>query len=255
MSRIVIGLVVAFLMVTQTEAASIKVWSNDYVGAMRIEGEIEIGDAKKFYDAVNKTPTTSMISKVQLFSSGGNVYEAMKLGMMVRHLMMETVVPSKSGYGVPEPWWGHDDDRLEDESNNTCDSACFFIYVGGVVRTGSWLRVHRPTLTQIIGAKIDYGTSSKVANKANDDIGRYLRQMQVPAMVQDIMNSTPSYELKVLDDEIVKTLELSPSYEEWLVSKCGANYLSQNECVGKAYRQSTLKAREAFEATFERLVN
>ena len=56
MAHIVIGLVVAFLMVTQTEAASIKVWSNDYVGAMRIEGEIEIGDAKKFYDAVKQNP-------------------------------------------------------------------------------------------------------------------------------------------------------------------------------------------------------
>jgi hypothetical protein len=253
--RIIIAALVALLLIDQAEAASIKIWSNDTLGAMRIEGKIEVGDAKEFYEIVKATHKSSRIFRVELFSPGGNVYEAMKIGMMVRHLMMETVVPFRFNDEKPFPYMGHEDDKLEDESNNTCDSACFFIFAGGVVRSGTWVRVHRPTLDPEIGTQIDYGTSSNVVAEVDNDIDKYLRRMQVPSKIQDAINSTPSYELLLLDEEIMKSMGVSPNYEEWLVSKCGADYLNHTECISKAVRESSLKAREAFEGVFEQLFN
>ena len=99
-----------------------------------IEGRIAPGDFVKFAALVLATPGANV---VWLASSGGNLSEALRIGRLIRQLALEVRAPVDRAHPLV---------HLQDADNNTCASACFFLYVAGVSRQGSVLGIHKPAL-------------------------------------------------------------------------------------------------------------
>ena|SRR5208337_2624625 len=116
--------------------ATIDVAGNRFPVVLEIEGEIEPGDALKLlrtYEYCGQF-TTGIIS---LFSRGGDVEEAMKIGRLIRRLRLSTQAPERSGsYKILA--------SPADKANSICASACILVWVAGARRTGDLLILHRP---------------------------------------------------------------------------------------------------------------
>ena len=110
------------------------------VMGLKIEGDIEKGDAARFIAAL-KTLGPGY-GTVYLYSRGGDVREAMEIGATVRRMRLSTEAPVKfSGYPpICTPV------EANVETNCQCSSSCFLIYAGGVSRQGNLIGLHRPYL-------------------------------------------------------------------------------------------------------------
>jgi len=92
-------------MVTSKEVfyAGISTYISEPGGGLRsivIEGEIMKGDYERFIKEIKQH--NGKISKVYIFSPGGNFSEAIKIGRAIRKLELTTVVPSQSEDGQPQ---------------------------------------------------------------------------------------------------------------------------------------------------------
>ena len=108
---------------------------------VKLEGDIEPGDALKLLALYEKYGDEA-VSPVYLRSKGGDVEEAIKVGRLIRQLRLETEVPIR-----------RDNEGLSlvpatDAANFVCASACFLVFAGGVGRTGDFLALHRPHLSE-----------------------------------------------------------------------------------------------------------
>src|ERR1017187_3382463 len=113
--------------------------ANIYVSAnklwINVEGEIVPGDFSRLVNTLSNTGTS--IGTVAIFSKGGGVNEAIKIGNLIRDLRLHTL--SAKGFGAQGNVCG----KIFDQSNCTCLSACVLIFAAGVNRYGNVLGVHR----------------------------------------------------------------------------------------------------------------
>jgi hypothetical protein len=209
-----------------------------------LKGAILPGDGERFAKILRQShPFLDMVS---LWSPGGSVEDAMKIGRLIRKGLIETQAPSSfnSSYIDPatgslkeRPGWG----ELTSVRNASdckgynchCASACFLIWAAGVKRIGEVLGLHRPTIEATAFAKLPPDRAGVLYRQLLSDIGRYLDEMEIPRRFIEIMTNTSSKDVRWLSPREAqpspKEDNRPPSIAEWLASSCGAMTKSEKD--------------------------
>lgn len=175
-----------------------------------IEGTIAAGDFAKLAPLVLEAKGKSV---VWLASPGGNLSEALRMGALIRQLALEVRVPDDRSRPVI---------RLRDPENNTCASACFFLYVAGVSRKGSVLGIHKPSLPADEYFALGLDGSATAHRRIQEATADYLDQMGVPSRYASMMMAASSTDLTWLPPEdIARDLTgVAAGYEAWFQGAC-----------------------------------
>jgi hypothetical protein len=198
--------------------------------AILIDGLIENGDAQKFIDTAYKIGSKRRIVQVSLRSPGGSVYEAMKIGHVVRKLLIDTFAPFPSKFSN-RPYCPETKLFPARAASCVCASACFLIYAAGVPRNMAYVLLHRPYLDPSKNALLDLDSSLKVANQIRADVSSYLREMEVPDDYATIMFSTPSNNAIYIDYNSMRDriAGYPAAIDEWLMAKCKVSSFGQEQ--------------------------
>jgi hypothetical protein len=194
---------------------------------MLIEGDIREGDHKNFIKYLLDHPE---VTTVQLASKGGSITEAMKVGETIRTLYLQADAPSVRG----KSWM-----KLQNQTNAVCASACFFIFVAGVNRSGYAIGIHRPYLTKDDYKKMSLPETQNSFEVVKNKVGAYLTKMNVPTKYFDIMISARPEELRWLTQDEVQQdfMGYIPAVREFMNARC----------------QSTSEDERAFNAVLARI--
>ena len=188
------------------------------IQGVKLEGDIVPGDSQKLLEVYNTYG--EFVSPIYLRSRGGNVDEAMKLGVIVRRLRLETKVPVwGAGRGLIDLI------KIDHEENMICASACFLVYAGGARRFGNYLALHRPYLPREEARKINDAEYEALQKQMLPNVKTYLADMEIDQYWIDRMfavNSQESYmpTLQEADDRLHHLMGFVPSLEEVVLSKC-----------------------------------
>jgi ATP-dependent protease ClpP protease subunit len=113
---------------------------------------------------------------ISLNSTGGNPISAMKIGRLIRSENIGTVV----------------------RKNNTCDSACVFVLMGGIERMPfGKITVHRPA-TNDISRIVDKVELEKNLTENAIIIENYTKEMGQSYLLADAVNTTPNWWFRIL---------------------------------------------------------
>lgn len=212
----------ALLYLNASIAADINFYKSE--SYILIKGEIVEGDYERFVNAVLEGGVGT--GNIYLYSNGGDVEEALKIGQLIRDLGFSTKAP----YAPPSI--SNNQFKLKascasyinvSDDECTCMSACVLIYMAGVQRFGDFLGVHRAFLNHEDLRGMSFEQSKAFGDAASNMVNEYLLRMSAPISLIDKMNATSSGSVEILSPEYVdKYLSgISPDYEEWLIAKCG----------------------------------
>lgn len=220
-------------------AADIKI-KND-LREIVIEGEIRKGDHEKLLSAILEKGIE--FRKVFLASNGGDVEEAIKIGRLVRSLSYSTEVGKRFGDK-------RFCDKIVDQKNCMCASACTLIYLSGVKRSGDSLSVHRVYLNHDSLKRLSLEESRYVSEYLETLTSEYLTEMGAPLSYVEIMSSAASDRLVHLDkDYVEKNLSgYIKGYDEALIAKCGSSDNAFKQLVKESASQ---KERDRLLSNFE----
>lgn len=161
-----------------------------------MHGAIEIGDTEKLARqlAAIKKPLSASGHRVigmtvVIESNGGNVSEALKLGRFLR--ANNAVI----------------------YADKTCGSSCIFVLAGGVVRGGrARLIIHRP-----FGVEISQQPLPGTMRKVEQELGAYLREMNMPGRLVDMIFSIApehAHELSASETAELRLNQMDIEYAE-----------------------------------------
>lgn len=195
------------------------------IRGVKLEGEIVPGDVQKlleFYNAYG-----FMVSPIFLRSKGGNVEEAMKMGIIIRRLRLKTRIPTLLDAGS-QPI---DFIKIDHQENMICASACFLVYAGGASRFGNYLALHRPSLPREEARKINDAEYEALQKQMLPKVKAYLTDMEIDQYWIDRMFAANSQErymptLSEADSQLHHLMGFAPSLEEVVLSKCSQDPLS-----------------------------
>ena len=180
------------------------------LAGITIEGMIAPGDFAKLVPLLLDAEGKSV---VWLASPGGNLSEALRMGALIRQLALEVRVPDDRSRPLV---------RLRDPDNNTCASACFFLYVAGVRRQGSVLGIHKPSLPADEYFSLGLDGSVTAHRRIQEATADYLDQMGVPARYASMMMAGSSTDMIWLaPEDVAKDLTgIAAGYEAWFQGAC-----------------------------------
>jgi len=180
------------------------------LAGVTIEGMIAPGDFAKLVPLLLDAEGKSV---VWLASPGGNLSEALRMGALIRQLALEVRVPDDRSRPLV---------RLRDPDNNTCASACFFLYVAGVRRQGSVLGIHKPSLPADEYFSLGLDGSVTAHRRIQEATADYLDQMGVPARYASMMMAGSSTDMIWLAPEDVANdlTGIAAGYEAWFQGAC-----------------------------------
>ena len=195
-------------------------------GVLIVEGRIEAGDYASFRNFLsNPSNFNKMNGQVFLASPGGNVFEALQIGYLIRRLRLSTDAPSRppptvrsSGSEIIRPL------DLINPRHYLCTSACFLLYVAGIYREFVWagrLGLHSPQLERKpIGANAN--DIAVAMAEMRDKLKNYFEQMQIPNKYFELMYSVPPMEVRwITQAELNADLKgYSPEVRAILDAKC-----------------------------------
>jgi hypothetical protein len=210
-------------------------FSTDDVGQMwlQIVGRIDDGDDVKFksmlVDAINRG---EQIAKVSIYSPGGRVDPAMKIGEYIRTMHLSTVAPqlvpllgrrtcdihTMSGRTTVleyEPLRNRGDPRC------VCAGGCFLVWAAGSVRHGDAVQIHRMTV-DADDERLDARTTD-MRSSSHQIIEEYLREMGIPEATIGRMFNIASNKMEYLTKDERDTLasgSASPWLAELFAARC-----------------------------------
>ena len=169
-------------------------------GVLILEGKIETGDYVSVRNFLSDASNFKKMSgEVFLASQGGNVFEALEIGYLIRHLRLSTDAPSRpppttrsSGSEVIHPL------DLANPKHYQCTSACFLLYVAGVYREFIWagrLGIHHPQIERKPLGATEKDLSIAMIEMRNK-LEKYFEEMNVPNKYLDLMYSVPANEVR-----------------------------------------------------------
>lgn len=224
---IIIFLIAAhlFLIGSVSLAAEISlVDDNEKYKTITIKGTIVSSDFERFKGEIFNSGKD--IQNVFIASNGGDVSDAMKIGSLIRNLNLSTKIPENLNNTIK----GCKDYNIEDEYC-TCQSACFFIYAGGISRDGDVIGVHRAFLKEEFQREIDAKKAISISKEINSSVSDYLIEMSVPRTIIDKVLHASSDEVKWISQEDVKDYLTGyiPELKDWLIASCGSFDQALNE--------------------------
>jgi hypothetical protein len=177
--------------------------AQDAPGTISLDGRIVEGDAARFEEFMRGAGPS--IGTLRLRSPGGRAAEAIKIGAVVRRLMMRTEAPVYEG-GQP---------ACGDETRNcVCASACVFVWVAGVERNGNaHLEVHRPSLPD--------GSEEERRSTTAEALDAYLTVLETPPELRTLIVGTPPDQLRTVPPAVARQAGgFVPSVEAILARRC-----------------------------------
>ncbi len=196
-----------------------------------IKGAIENGDSAKFMQILKASHP--FLDRVWLWSSGGSVEEAIKVGRLIRNNLIETEAPSDMSEKPAGRGWYFINELVPGcpERNRAtppkgagcqCASACFLIWAAGVERYGDSLGLHRPTIASTSFASMPPDRASATYRALLADISKFLIEMEIPPRFIEFMIDVSSTDIRWLTRDEAEALEEVPSVHEWIAATCGA---------------------------------
>jgi len=177
--------------------------------ALLFEGPIEEGDSDVFRNWIENPPPSlqefaEMIGHSEIHvgwvffdSPGGNLFEAMKIGELIREHQITTQVAIDS----------------------KCYSACVIAILGGVGRISvGQIGIHSFYSEEFLGSG-RFGEASDWYNQISEQVEGYLRRMRVPVRILDLMKATPHTSIHILDDDERHDLQVFGFDPVWLQTK------------------------------------
>lgn len=206
------------------------------IDSILISGEIQRGDAEKFFQII--TVHRGKIAKVILRSPGGSIDDALKIGRIVRNLLLETEGP-KLDYSIAENWGYAGNERPLCFENGiipelpasrykgtqcSCSSACFLVYVAGVRRNAAFLGIHRAYRSKTDYERMGVDDAIRSHSAIEARIRRFLEDMGVAQRYGDIMFGVGSGEMWIIPYPLIVSdlMGWASTIEEWLLARCGA---------------------------------
>lgn len=181
--------------------------------AIAMEGRIEPGDFDRFEAAVRRAGPT--YNRLYLASKGGDLVEAIRIGRLVRELRYETIAPAL------ETGIDHTFVKLKNSGNQRCLSACFFVFVAGVERSGFVLGIHRPYLSDEDYRSIEADLAIKTHRNIERTVSAYMREMSVSNKFVEAMLSVPPDMIEFLSLRDAQSLTgYVPEIEGWIEAQC-----------------------------------
>jgi len=228
-------------------------------GVLILEGKIESGDYLRVRNFLSEPSNfEKMTGEVFLASQGGNLFEALQIGYLIRHLRLSTDAPSRpppatrsSGNEIIRP------SDLTNPCHYQCASACFLLYVAGIYREFVWagrLAIHHPQIeNKPIGATEHDLASASV--EMRNKIERYFEEMNVPNKYFGFMYSTPATEVHwITQSEFNADLNgYIPQVKALLDMKCSSrSAIEQSGQLRKCIEQTKSELRtQAWRAIFQ----
>lgn len=188
-----------------------------------ITGDIHKGDYDDFNNALYSITKSGELPRVSLNSNGGDVVEAMKIGSVIRELLIPVYVNPV-------------EEELSDGFQDVyCASACFFILVSSVDRHVSdivdpstfkklpSIGIHRPIYEKEYFAGLSLKKADAEYRQLEKLTNQYLIKMGVPIKIVEKMYSVPNDKVYMINaDEFNNDIGgKAIFYEEWINSKCG----------------------------------
>jgi DNA-directed RNA polymerase subunit N (RpoN/RPB10) len=218
--------------------------------AALVEGTIEKGDYQKLLSLIERS--NPFFFQLYLNSPGGDVDEAMRIGRLVRHIMLTVEAPTlgdtrvplnaqldENGHFTATVLYNYADFRPNqtpsqicagDRSSCSCASACVLIWAAGAERQGEALGFHRPTIIGKQFPLMDAETAQKTYAMVLSEMRAYLEEMELPPKAIDLLIDTKSGDIHWLTDDEVNgeildsgdwEANFPPSIQEWISSSCG----------------------------------
>jgi hypothetical protein len=188
--------------------------------AINIElvGDIEKGDLAKIIEAIRGSggfpvdveDGSLVYGREPIFfisdSNGGDVEEAINIGRFFRQSLAS----------------------VQTRISSSCNSACFLMWVGAVERNGlvgsddMTFGLHRPRYEADYFGNLDADSARSRYAGMEEAIRAYLKEMNVPNEIADLMMRVPSRSMETLTAS--RMLESvgwrTPFFEEWLAARC-----------------------------------
>jgi hypothetical protein len=228
-------------------AGEISIWSSNLESCagytIDFSGEVKRGDFRKLENAINaahrkygKENCSDGWLPVRISSEGGDVAESIAMGKLIRDNKLRTIVPQGA----------------------SCNSACVFIFAGGVRRFPMGeIGIHRPYFANLDPSH-NVNRVRVEREKINSMIREYLLYVDIPLSLLDAMLSTPPEKIKYLGDSELDFYRLSgtdPSFEEYRVAQqanfyglSSAQYRANDALVTKKCTKNNLFDVECYTA-------
>jgi len=189
-----------------------------------LEGKIEAGDFDKFKNFLLNGDNAV---EIYLASPGGDLAEAMKIGLLARILKLSTVVPSKALTNQNRDLAATRRNLKDPKANYMCTSACFFVFVAGIHRSSddlgpAILGIHRPSLSENALKKLNLDQTTAANERTRATIENYLKVMDVPAKYAEDMYSVPKGKIQwIRNDEFEADFGgFIPELRDWVAARC-----------------------------------
>lgn len=171
------------------------------VPILYFSGEIQPGDTQRLIKFLRSNlDIAPLINDVWLNSPGGNLSEAMKLGVLMETLGYTAVVPAGA----------------------KCASACFFVWIGASARLAQGeVVVHRPyfEMHESPASAFEYEQAYRESHEAAYN---YLRQRGVPTQLIELMMRVSSVEGYTLSNRDIASMGMmSQARMEYMIQSCG----------------------------------
>ncbi len=160
-----------------------------------LDGIIDTAAANRFEHEVNTRNIESAI--VHLNSPGGNLFEGMRLGRLIRKFGFSTYVGRWEGKALTKAAWMQHKNKVPGE----CYSACVFAFVGGYFRyltDASTIGVHRFSKTTASSSDL------ALAQVISGQITSYLSEMGVDVALFELMSQVSSDGIRIISETAAK---------------------------------------------------
>jgi hypothetical protein len=243
--------VACILLSATVDAADIRMDpSRSVAGGAVLEGKIEAGDFDKFKSFILNG---NNVVEIYLASPGGDLAEALKIGLMIRILKLSTVVPSKALTNQSRELAAARHDLKDPKADYMCASACFFIFVAGIHRSSdvhgaAILGIHSPSLSKNSLNKLSFDQVAAADNRTRTSIEHYLKVMDVPAKYAEDMFSVPKGKLQwIRNDEFEADFAgFIPELRDRVEARCG-NRTDVDNKNGQALKHNRRVEQSALE--------
>jgi hypothetical protein len=189
-----------------------------------LEGKIEAGDFDKFKRFILNGDNAV---EIYLASPGGNLGEAIKIGLLVRMLKLSTVVPSKALTNQSRNVVAARHNVKDPAADYMCASACFFIFVAGIHRSSdnfgpAILGIHRPSLSASDLKRLSLDQATAADDQMRMTVENYLKAMDVPGKYAENMYSVPMGKIRwIRSDEFQTDFRgFIPGVRNWVGARC-----------------------------------
>jgi hypothetical protein len=203
-------------------------------------GPIVQGDDDKFKSTILPYLRNGyLLFEVHIFSGGGDVAAAMRIGDQIRTLQAMTNAPTNfiNEPGYAQCWFvasashggiGYDQNTNYKRNLKTnagaswcdCASACFLVWASGVTREGNYVGIHRFRFDEMYFGSLSASEARKQYRDFEKVFRDYLAKLDVPLTIVDRLFATDSKHMYYLTTSELELVKSTPDVEQYVDAKC-----------------------------------